>query len=64
MSGKTTKLKSKMIESGYSFEKLSAEINVSPETVFQWADGRRVPPTKILKQIAKVLLCDVKELVG
>jgi DNA-binding XRE family transcriptional regulator len=42
-------------------EKLSV-FNVREETVFQWADGRRVPSERAKKVIAKMLGCKVSDI--
>ena len=42
-------------------DKLSA-FNVREETVFQWADGRRVPSKRVKKAIAKILGCKVSDI--
>lgn len=57
-----TIFKRKIRERGYTYEILAYKLSVTPETVFQWADGRRKPPAKILKQIAKILNCKTQEL--
>jgi DNA-binding XRE family transcriptional regulator len=42
-------------------EKMSV-FNVREETVFQWADGRRVPSAKDKKALAKILDCKVSDI--
>lgn len=60
-----TKLYDKMKEVGFTnkdiADKLSA-FNVREETVFQWADGRRVPSSRAKKAIAKILNCKVSDI--
>ena len=60
-----TKLYYKMQEEGITnkdiAEKLSV-FNVREETVFQWADGRRVPSERAKKVIAKMLGCKVSDI--
>lgn len=60
-----TKLYEKMQEKGITYkdiaERLSA-FEVREETVFQWADGRRVPSAKAKKSIAKALDCKVSDI--
>ena len=60
-----TKLKAKMKEKGITnkdiAEKMSA-FNVREETIFQWADGRRVPSARDKKALAKMLGCKVSDI--
>lgn len=60
-----TKLKAKMKEKGITnkdiAEKMSA-FNVREETIFQWADGRRVPSARDKKALAKILCCKVSDI--
>ena len=42
-------------------EKMSA-FNVREETIFQWADGRRVPSARDKKALAKMLCCKVSDI--
>lgn len=60
-----TKLYDKMKEKGVTnkdiADKMSA-FNVREETIFQWADGRRVPSAKAKKAIAKILGCKVSDI--
>ena len=60
-----TKLYDKMQEKGITnkdiAEKMSA-FNVREETIFQWADGRRVPSARDKKALAKILCCKVSDI--
>lgn len=60
-----TKLYEKMKEVGVTnkdiADKLSA-FEVREETVFQWADGRRVPSSRAKKALAKMLGCKVSDI--
>ena len=60
-----TKLYDKMQEKGITnkdiAEKMSA-FNVREETIFQWADGRRVPSARDKKALAKMLGCKVSDI--
>lgn len=59
------KLYEKMKELGITnkdiAEKMSA-FNVREETIFQWADGRRVPSARDKKTIARILGCKVSDI--
>ena len=63
MQARNTKFRSKIREKGFTLEMLAYKLKVTPETVFQWADNRRKPNTKTLKQIAKILNCKIEDLV-
>lgn len=60
-----TKMYDKMKEQGITnkdiADKMSA-FNVREETVFQWADGRRVPSARAKKALAKILDCKVSDI--
>ncbi|MBQ7912944.1 MAG: helix-turn-helix transcriptional regulator [Clostridia bacterium] len=60
-----TKLMQKIIEQGLTFSQIADKLSsfgVKTVTVFQWADGRRVPSARIKKAIAKILGCTVKDI--
>jgi DNA-binding XRE family transcriptional regulator len=60
-----TKLYDKMREVGISDEEMANKLSVfevRKQTVFQWADGRRVPSAKAKKAIAKILGCKVSDI--
>lgn len=55
------KMKEKGITNAEMAEKLFA-YQVREETVFQWADGRRVPTARTKKAIARILDCKVSDI--
>ena len=60
-----TKLYDKMKEKDITNKEMAKKLfslNVREETVFQWADGRRVPSTRAKKAIAKILGCKVSDI--
>ena len=60
-----TKLYDKMKEVGVTNKDIADKLStfeVREETVFQWADGRRVPSAKVKKAIAKMLGCEVSDI--
>lgn len=60
-----TKLYEKMQEKGVTNKEMASKLsafNVREETIFQWADGRRVPSAKVKKSIAKMLGCEVSDI--
>ena len=60
-----TKLKAKMKEKGITNKEMASKLsafNVREETIFQWADGRRVPSARDKKAIAKILDCKVSDI--
>lgn len=60
-----TKLYDKMKEKGLTNKDIADKLlvfDVREETVFQWADGRRVPSARVKKAIAKILDCKVTEI--
>ena len=60
-----TKLYDKMQEVGVTNKDIAnklSEFEVREETVFQWADGRRVPSSRAKKAIAKMLNCKVSDI--
>ena len=60
-----TKLYDKMKEKGLTNKDIADKLlvfYVREETVFQWADGRRVPSARVKKAIAKILDCKVTEI--
>ena len=60
-----TKLYDKMKENGITNKEMAIKLfslNVREETVFQWADGRRIPSARAKKAIAKILDCKVSDI--
>lgn len=60
-----TKLYEKMKENGITNKEMASKLfafEVREETVFQWADGRRVPTARAKKAIAKILGCKVSDI--
>lgn len=60
-----TKLLKKIIELGYTYSKIAEKLTnfgVTPTTVFQWADGRRIPSARLKKALAKILGCKVSDI--
>ena len=60
-----TKLYYKMQEKGLNNKDIADKLfafEVREETVFQWADGRRVPSAKVKKALAKILGCKVSDI--
>lgn len=60
-----TKLYDKMQEKGITNKQMANYLvgfNAREETVFQWADGRRVPTARVKKAIAKILDCKVSDI--
>lgn len=60
-----TKLKAKMKEKGITNKEMASKLsafNVREETIFQWADGRRVPSARDKKALAKMLCCKVSDI--
>lgn len=55
------KMQEKSITNKDIADKLSA-LGVREETVFQWADGRRVPSERAKKLISKILDCKVSDI--
>ena len=54
-----------MDDKGFSCKELADKLSsfgIREETVFQWADGRRVPPARVKKAIAKILGCKVSDI--
>ena len=60
-----TKLHDKMKEKGVTNKEMASKLsafNVREETIFQWADGRRVPSARDKKALAKILNCKVSDI--
>ena len=60
-----TKLYDKMQEKGITNKDIAGKMsafNVREETIFQWADGRRVPSARDKKALAKMLCCKVSDI--
>ena len=60
-----TKFYLMLVQKEKTFSQIAAALakwNVRPSTVFQWADGRRVPIAKIKKALAKILECKVSDI--
>ena len=60
-----TKLYYKMQEQNFSCEEMAKKLSVfqvREETIFQWADGRRVPSARDKKALAKILGCKVSDI--
>ena len=55
------KMQEKEITNKEIADKMSA-FNVREETIFQWADGRRVPSARDKKALAKILGCKVSDI--
>ena len=55
------KMKEQGVTNKETASKLSA-VNVREETIFQRADGRRVPSARDKKALAKILDCKVSDL--
>jgi DNA-binding XRE family transcriptional regulator len=54
-----------MQEKGIANKEMAIKLSsfeVREETVFQWADGRRVPSARAKKAIAKMLNCKVSDI--
>jgi ribosome-binding protein aMBF1 (putative translation factor) len=62
--GANKKFMNKMKEKGWSFSQLSARLNYeyTVNTLFQYADGRRVPNKSDKKKIADALGCLVGDI--
>jgi DNA-binding XRE family transcriptional regulator len=60
-----TKFYEKMQEKGFTNKDIAEKMyafNVREETIFQWADGRRVPSARDKKALAKILGCKVSDI--
>ena len=60
-----TKLYEKMQEKGVTNKEIADKMsafNVREETIFQWADCRRVPSARDKKALAKILGCKVSDI--
>jgi DNA-binding XRE family transcriptional regulator len=60
-----TKLMKKIIERGVTFSQIADKLSdskIRATTVFQWADGRKVPSEKMKKALAKALDCKVSDI--
>lgn len=65
--GANIKFWNKLKEKGWNFSQLSVRlkmngVDLTPQTLFQYADGRRVPNKAEQKEIARVFGCTIKEI--
>ncbi|MEK4907354.1 helix-turn-helix transcriptional regulator [Niallia sp. FSL M8-0099] len=57
-----SKLRVKIAETGIKQNKLSEELNVTPQTFSSWVNGKAVPSLEVAFKLAKKLDCTIEEI--
>mgnify|MGYP003294512796 CR=1 FL=1 len=58
-----TSIKLKRIQKGWSVIQLAKKTGVSREAIYNYEKGVNFPSPEMLKKLAKVFDCDIKELI-